>query len=340
MEPSTPGTLKDAIVYFADVKVATEFLAKFRWPDGKPTCPKCGEQNTSFLSTRLIWKCKACKKQFSAKSGTVMEDSPIGLDKWLPAIWMVCGCKNGISSYGMARDLGVSQKSAWFMLHRIRLALKAGSFEKKLSGEVEADETFVGGKIALMNSKTKLRKILREGKLATGGTVGKAIVMGLLERHGEARVKVLAKRRRHYVLPEVINNVEFGSTVNTDQLKSYRDLLVNYEHKVIDHTEAYVKGNVHTNGMENFWSLFKRTLKGTYVSVEPFHLQAYADEQCFRFNNRKDEDADRFERALSQVAGKRITFAELTGWEKPLDAAQSWGQDSDAGNACPISPNS
>jgi transposase-like protein len=335
MESGTPKTLQQAILYFSDVKVATEFLAKFRCPDGKPTCPKCGAQETSFLSTRLIWKCKSCKKQFSAKSGTVMEDSPIGLDKWLPAIWMVCGCKNGISSYEMSRDLGVSQKSAWFMLHRIRLALKSGSFEKKLTGEVEADETFVGGKVSLMNNKTKVRKILREGRIGGGGTVGKAIVMGLLERHGEARVKVLAKRRRHHVLPEVLKHVELGSTMYTDQLQSYRDLVANYAHEVIDHTEGYVKGQVHTNGLENFWSLFKRTLKGTYVSVEPFHLQAYADEQCFRFNNRKVEDADRFESALSQVAGKRLTFAELIGHEK--DSPVSWGLDSDAGS---VGPNS
>jgi transposase-like protein len=270
MEQGTPKTLKEAIIYFADVRIATEFLARFRWPDGKPTCPMCGGQEVSFLSTRLIWKCKACKKQFSAKTGTVMEDSPIGLDKWLPAIWMVCGCKNGISSYEMGRDLGVSQKSAWFMLHRIRVALKNGSLEKKLSGQVEADETFVGGKISLMNNKTKVRKILREGRLATGGTIGKAIVMGLLERHGEARVKVLAKRRRHNVISEITKHVEAGSSVYTDQLQSYRDLIADYAHEVIDHTEGYVKGNVHTNGLENFWSLFKRTLKGTYVSVEPF----------------------------------------------------------------------
>ncbi|HUA84396.1 MAG TPA: IS1595 family transposase [Bryobacteraceae bacterium] len=269
-----------------------------------------------------------------------MEDSPIGLDKWLPAIWMICGCKNGISSYEMARDLGVSQKSAWFMLHRIRLALKAGSFEKKLSGEVEADGTFVGGKLRLMNQKTRARK-LAKGHLKGGGTVGKAIVTGLLERNGEARVKVVAKRRRHQLMTHLRENVEPGSNVFTDELQSYRDAVVDYAHEVIDHTEAYVKGNVHTNGMENFWSLFKRALKGTYVSVEPFHLQAYADEQCFRFNNRRDADgnplgdADRFEKALAQLSGKRLTFVELIGREP--DSPMSWGHDSDAGS---VGPNS
>lgn len=335
MVEGTPKTLKDAIVYFADVKVATEFLAKFRWPDGKPTCPNCGGQETSFLSTRLIWKCKACKKQFSAKSGTVMEDSPIGLDKWLPAIWMVCGCKNGISSYELSRDLGVSQKSAWFMLHRIRLALKAGSLEKKLSGTVEADETFIGGKLKLMNQKQRARMVSR-GQLRGGGTVGKTIVMGLLERHtGEARVKVLPKRRRGNLQGQVKEHVEPGANVYTDQLQSYHGLIAQYAHEVIDHTEGYVKGQIHTNGLENFWSLFKRALKGTYISVEPFHLQAYADEQCFRFNNRKADDADRFEMALSQLAGKRVTFADLIG--KETDSPKSWDHAQGAGSAGPNS---
>lgn len=328
MKDGMPETLKEAIVYFADVKVATEFLARFRWATGKPTCPTCNGQETSFLSTRLIWKCKACKKQFSAKTGTVMEDSPIGLDKWLPAIWMVCGCKNGISSYELARDLGVSQKSAWFMLHRIHRALQQGTFEKKLGGQVEADETFIGGKIGLMNKKAKLRKVLLEGRIPGGGTIGKTIVMGLLERHGEARVKVLPKRRMHNVQNEIRKHVEAGSNLYTDQLQSYRGLIADYAHDVIDHTESYVQGQIHTNGLENFWSLFKRCLKGTYISVEPFHLQAYADEQCFRFNHRKTDDATRFVTALSQVAGKRITFAELTANES--DSPVSWGLGNDA----------
>ena len=300
------------MLYFSDSKLALEFLTRFRWPDGKPTCPKCASTESSFISTRSIWKCKGCKRQFSAKSGTIMEDSPIGLDKWLPAIWMLCGCKNGISSYEISRDLGVSQKTAWFLLHRIRLALKNGSIERKLHGHVESDETFVGGKLRLMNSQTRARK-LSKGQLASGGTVGKTIVMGILERHGEARVKVIAKRRRHNLVSEIKQNVAPGANVYTDELLAYRELVADYAHQVIDHTEAYVKGAVHTNGLENFWSLFKRALKGTYVSVEPYHLQAYADEQVFRFNNRKVGDVDRFVSAVSQIAGRRLTFAELTG---------------------------
>jgi transposase-like protein len=337
MESGWPTTLQQAIIYFSDKKVALEFLAKFRWPDGKPACPKCGSTESSFLSTRSVWKCKACKKQYSAKSGTIMEDSPIGLDKWLPAIWMLCGCKNGISSYEISRDLGVTQKSAWILLHRIRLALESGSLEKKLSGDVEADETFVGGKIRNMNLKAKGRHILKHGRLGSG-VAGKAIVMGLLERHGkpegasQARVQVLAKRKKSNVTPVIKNNVEQGSNLYTDQLQSYFGMVADYAHEVIDHTEAYVREKVvHTNGMENFWSLFKRSLKGTYVSVEPYHLQAYADEQCFRFNNRKVDDVDRFTAALLQIAGKRITFAELTGKER--DSLVSWDPGKSAESA-------
>jgi transposase-like protein len=192
--------------------------------------------------------------------------------------------------------------------------MKNGSLEK-LSGTVEADETFIGGKLALMNKKAKVRKILREGRLPGGGTVGKAIVMGLLERHGNARVKVIPTRNQFDVKHVVRENVAPGSKVYTDELQSYRGLLAQYAHDVIDHTESYVRDNVHTNGMENFWSLFKRTLKGTYVSVEPFHLQAYADEQCFRFNERKGTDRTRFGNVLNHVAGRRLTWNTLTGKE-------------------------
>jgi transposase-like protein len=235
-----------------------------------------------------------------------MEDSPIGLDKWFSAMWLLGNCKNGISSYEIGRDLDVTQKTAWFLLHRIRLIMQSGSLEKKLCGTVEADETFVGGKAKNMHQDRRAREIVGRG------TVGKAIVMGLLERHGKARVRVVETRRKRDIQAEVREHVEPGSNVYTDELKSYEGL-DEFTHEFINHTEAYVRGQVHTNGMENFWSLFKRALKGTYVSVEPFHLQAYADEQAFRFNNRDGEDVDRFRAMASGVAGKRLTYAELTG---------------------------
>lgn len=272
----------------------------------------------SFISTRRTWECKGCRKQFSVKLGTIFEDSPIGLDKWLVAMWMLASCKNGISSYEVSRDLAVTQKTAWFMLHRIRLAMQNGSIEKKLKGHVEADETFVGGKAKNMHLDKHARLVF-EGRFGKGPT-GKAIVMGLLERHGEARVKVLPTRRKKHVQAEVRSNVEQGSNLYTDALKSYAGLDADYVHEFIDHAEAYVRDNVHTNGMENFWSLFKRSLKGTCVSVEPYHLQAYADEQAFRYNNRKCDDIDRFRAVVSQIVGRRITYAELTG--KTLDTSE------------------
>src|ERR1051326_3584155 len=311
-------SLQEAILYFSEFENCRRFLVELRLPKGVISCPRCGSEKVSWLEKARVWKCygKHEKPTFTLKTGTIFEESPIPLEKWLPAAWLVINCKNGISSYEIGRALKVTQKTAWFMLHRVRLAMQNGSFSK-LSGHVEADETFVGGKVRNMNIKTKGRFILRHGRLPAG-TEGKAIVMGLLERHGagesKARVHVVAKRKRGHLLPLVKHHVEQGANVYTDELRYYRDLLVDYKHEVIDHTEAYVRENViHTNGMENFWSLFKRALKGTYVSVEPFHLQAYADEQCFRFNNRKLSDAERFVIVMSQIVGRRLTYDELTG---------------------------
>lgn len=298
-----PETLQQVILYFQDPDRALDFAAHMRWPEGV-SCPRCGCGTVYFIASRRNWECKGCKKHFSVKVGTIMEDSPIGLDKWLSAMWLLGNCKNGISSYEVARDLSVTQKSAWFLMHRIRLVMQNGSLEK-LSGTVEADETFVGGKSKNMHLDRRARQIVGRGP------VGKAIVMGILERHGEARVKVVKTRRKEQVEAELREHVEAGSTIYTDALKSYEGL-DEYVQDFVDHTEAYVKGNCHTNGMENFWSLFKRALKGTYVSVEPYHLQA-ADEQAFRFNNRKCDDVDRFRAMVSGIVGKRITYAELTG---------------------------
>lgn len=308
-QSALPDTLLEAVKYFSSKDNCREFLAALRWENG-PICPECNSNDVMLLRTRGIYKCRSCKKQFSIKVGTIFEDSPIGLDKWLPTAWLIINCKNGVSSYEIGRDLGVTQKTAWFMLHRIRLAMQCGTFEK-LSGEVEADETFIGGKAANMHLDKLAR--LKMGKVRAG-MEGKAIVMGLLERHGEARIKVMPNVRAYHVRTNVIENVERGSKVYTDALRSYRNLPVDgFEHEFIDHTEEYVKGRVHTNGLENFWSLLKRALKGTYVSVEPFHLQAYCDEQCFRFNQRKLNDLERFLIVMNQIVGRRITYKELTG---------------------------
>ncbi len=308
----TTQTLLEAIRYFSDAKVCLEFVAGLRWPDGKPTCPRCASQETSFISTRSLWKCKGCKKQFSVKVGTIFEDSPLGLDKWLAAIWMVANCKNGISSYEVHRALGITQKSAWHMLHRIRLAMHTGTFEK-LKGEVEADETFIGGRARNMH-ETK-----RAARIHGRGAVGKSVVMGLLERRGKVRTKVVKDTKKRTVQAEVRANVEPGSEVFTDALRSYDGLAPEYAHQVIDHAEAYAKGKVHTNGLENFWSLLKRMVKGTYVSVMPWHLFRYLDEEAFRYNERKKEydepkkDGERFIDVVKGIAGRRLTYAKLTG---------------------------
>jgi transposase-like protein len=306
-EANFPKTLQDAIKFFSDLDTCTTFMAQIRWPDGV-TCPYCESKAVSYLSTRRKWKCmnKVCHKQFSVKVGTVMEDSPIGLDKWLAAVWLITNAKNGISSYEIMRALGVTQKTGWFLLHRIRLAMQTGTFEK-LSGQVEVDETYIGGLARNMHRSERGRKVQ-----GTGGK-GKIAVMGLLERNGKVRAKVIANANQETLHGEVRQHVEQGAELFTDGWKAYNGLHTDYVHQVIDHAEKYVDGQIHTNGIENFWSLLKRGIKGTYVSVEPFHLFRYLDEQTFRFNERKGKDADRFVKTVRQIAGKRLTFDELTG---------------------------
>ena len=282
-----------------------------RWPDGV-ICPRCGSTKVSFLEKYNRWQCSVTHdaRQFTAKTGTVMEDSPIGLDKWLMAMWLIGNCKNGISSYEVHRAIGITQKSAWFMDHRIRLAVGLEPAEKA-SGHVEADETFIGQKARNMHASVRARKIT-----GTGGK-DKTAVMGILERgkdgkHNTVRTKVIANRKKKALQAEVRKHVEAGSALYTDALQSYNGL-DEFQHQVVDHAVQCVEGNVHTNGMENFWSLLKRGLHGTYVSVEPFHLFRYLDEQVFRFNNRKLTDAERFSLIVTGVVGKRITYDELTG---------------------------
>jgi transposase-like protein len=266
-----PQTLIEAIRYFSDQDVCVQFVAKLRWPDG-PICPTCGGTEHSYLTTRRVWKCKACKRQFSVKVGSIFEDSAIPLDKWLAAMWMIAKPKNGVSSHEMARSLGITQKSAWFLLHRIRLAMQTGTFAK-LDGEIEVDETFIGGKARNMHKSKRAKKIT-----GTGGN-DKAIVAGVLQRGGEVRAVVVSDTRRATLQAGVRQHVEKGAVVYSDALHSYNGLAGEYDHKVVDHAEKYVDGQVHVNGVENFWSLLKRGLHGTYVSVEPFHLFRYLDER-------------------------------------------------------------
>jgi transposase-like protein len=303
-----PASLLEAIRYFSDLDIATEYVAKLRWPNG-PVCPKCGGVEYSYLTTRRLWKCKACKKQYSVKVGTIFEDSPLGLDKWLPAVWLAANSKNGISSHELARALGTTQKSAWFMLHRIRLAMRSGSFEM-MSGHVEVDETYIGGKARNMHRSERARKI----GTRTGATAGnKTPVVGMIERGGRVRAHVVDDIKRGTLQSYVRDAVEPGSAVYTDALPSYTGLDRDFHHLTVNHAISYVDGNVHTNVIENFWSLLKRGLHGTYISVRPFHLFRYLDERIFTFNEREADDLARFEKVVGSASGRRLTYMTLTG---------------------------
>jgi transposase-like protein len=315
-----PRTLLEAVTYFKDADNCVEYMKSKRWPDGVVKCPTCNGTHIRFDKKRRIFECnkKHPKRQFSVKVGTIFEDSPLGLDKWLPTVWMIANMKNGVSSHEIGRTVGVTQKTAWFMLHRVRLAMQ-GDDGGTLAGEVEVDETFIGGKARKMN--TGRRKMMLSGRHKRDAWAGKAPVMGLLQRgeDGKSRIRTfpVETTRRSQLHPIILKNVEDGATIYTDALASYEKMGIYYDHKVIDHAVSYANGVVHTNGLENYWSLLKRGLTGTYVSVEPFHLFRYLDEQAFRFNERDRKDGDRFNVLMQRVIGKRLTYAALTAKDAP-----------------------
>jgi transposase-like protein len=310
--PYEPKTLQEAIEYFANPVNCREYLVAHRWPTGV-VCPRCGGTSVLFQEKYNRWQCGAKHplRQFTSKTGTIFEDSPLPLSKWLLAMWQVVNCKNGVSSYEIHRAIGVTQKTAWFMDHRIRVALGMESPDK-LSGHVEADETFIGGKARNMHKGKRAARIT-----GRGGT-DKTAVMGILQRTKDGkpsavRTSVVENRKKKTLQAEVRQYVEAGSALYTDFLLSYDGLESDYAHQVVDHAVEYVNGHAHTNGLENFWSLLKRAISGTYVSVEPFHLFRYLDEQTYRFNNRKLTDGERFSAAVDGIVGKRLTFDQLTG---------------------------
>ncbi|MBL8242531.1 MAG: IS1595 family transposase [Bryobacterales bacterium] len=312
--PLTPTTLQQAIIHFANFENCKEFMTALRWTNGVPVCPVCGSKNLWWLDKRRVWKCKQkhARQTFSLKTGTILEDSPIPLEKWLPAMWMLANCKNGVSSWEIHRALEVTQKTAWFMLQRLRLALQDDMGGGKLGGTVEVDETFIGGKARNMHKARRERALGMKG----GGYSGKIGVQGMLQRGGKIKAVVVDNTKLVTLIPNVKANVESGSTVCTDELPAYFCLQADYEHKVVNHAIEYVLGNIHTNGVENFWSLLKRGLGGTYVSVEPFHLFRYVDEQAFRFNNRNLTDGLRFQFAIRHIVGRRLTYKQLTAKEE------------------------
>jgi transposase-like protein len=312
-----PKTLTEAIRYYSDAQTCINAVAALRWPEGKPVCPKCnaveGERKHYWLDTQKRWKCYACRKQFSVKVGSIFEDSALSLDVWMIALWMLCNCKNGVSSYEIGRATGITQKSSWFVLQRLRLVLKDVVPMPLQDGPVEMDETFIGGKPKNMHESKRLKL-----QIAENGYAEKTAVFGMLNRtNREVRAMVIPNVKRATLQAKILENVGAGTTVYTDGWPGYDRMdATRYVHEVVNHATEYVRGEVSTQAIENFWSCLKRTLNGTYVAVEPFHLDRYLDEQMFRFNNRINmNDGDRFAKALSQVGGKRLTWKELTGKE-------------------------
>jgi transposase-like protein len=306
-----PRTLMQAVRYFADPVLCERLMRAMKWPDGKITC-ECGATGDRIveLESRNCLRCKDCRKMIYSKRGTIFEDSPLGLDKWFVAVWVIANCKNGVSSHELARSLGVRQPTAWFMLHRIRLAMQIADPDK-FDGPAEADATYIGGRAANMH------KSKREKRIRGRGAVGKAIVHGVLQRGSDAktsavRCEVVGSDDATKLVPHVRRNVRFGAEVFTDEATAYGPLADTQVHRAVDHSIRYAEGTVHTNGLENFWSLLKRGLGGTYVAVAPFHLFRYVAEQAFRFNERSLTDGARFIRTLRGITGKRLTYRLLT----------------------------
>lgn len=289
-------------------------------------CPNCGAEGAKYMPARRVWQCKVrhAKSQFSIKVGTIFEDSALGLDKWLTAMWLLANSKNGVSSHEIAKSIGVTQKSAWHMMHRIRLAMKDDG-PAMMGGTdgapVEVDESFVGGdpKNFHKSRRDKMRRESRPVRVQEyqNRFTHKTAVVGMIDRGTrQVRAKVVPNVKRDTLQKEILSTIQAGSKVYTDQAVAYTSLQKQYIHETVNHAVEYVRGEVHTNSLESFGSLMKRNLSGTYVAVEPFHLDRYLDEQMFRFNNRLGmKDYDRFHEVASRSVGKRLMYSELTGKE-------------------------
>jgi len=291
-------TLQDAFSYFSDPQNAVDYVVALRWPEGV-SCPTCGSKDVTYLKKRYLYQChgKHPKRQFSPKVGTVMESSPISLGNWLIVSWMLACCRNGVSSYEIARTIGITQKSAWFMLHRLREAMTEKSIS--LQGEVEVDEAFIGG----LSQNKHLRKRLKKEP--------KQVVLGILERGGRVATTIVPEATKEHIIPALKRRIEPGTVIYSDSSQIYNSVA----HGQVSHISGrYVEGPIHTNGIENFFSTLKRTLKGTYIQVSPYHLPAYVSEQAFRYNHRKKivyTEAQRFGDVVVGGLGKRLTWNHL-----------------------------
>lgn len=303
-----PSTMIEAVRQFADPEKAHDFFVALRWPNGV-ACPRpgCGNADVAYMAKYHRWYCGECKQSFTAKVGTIFEDSPIGFDKWLPAFWLLASNRNGISSHELGRALKVTQRTAWFMLQRIRLAMADESFEK-LGGPgqiVEADETYIGGKW-----KSKAKKV-RHSRMYPRDH--QTAVFGMVERKGRVRAWAVPEVSHKTLLPKLRASISEDATVYTDAHHLYRHINEYFlEHSSVNHSiEEYVRGNVHTNNIECFWSVLKRTIGGTYTHVNPRHLDRYLAEQVFRFDERENTDGPRFAKAAKGADGKRLTYKAL-----------------------------
>lgn len=301
-------SLPQLLEYFNDEQVCRSFLEQQRW-DGKPVCVHCGCVDA--YRTNRGYKCsdKSCGKKFSVTVGTVFENSKIKLSLWFAAIYLATAHKKGISSLQLSRDLGITQKSAWFMLHRIREMLRSKS-SKMLTGEVQADETFVGGN--MKNKSNSKRREMREkyGKL-TGGAHKKPI-LGMLQKGGEVQCFVIDKAMGSVIKPLLVENIDKDAIVVTDGFGGYHGIDKLFSgHIVINHDKSeYVNGKFHTNSIEGFWSLFKRGYVGIYHYMSKEHLHRYTDEFTYRYNTRHLKDCERFVSSIKQVNG-RLTYKQL-----------------------------
>lgn len=294
------GNLSDPRL--TDCVAATEYLESIRWPDG-PICPHCGviDEKHYWLAKQRRWKCRGCRKQFTVTVGTIFESSHIPLHKWLLAFYLLCASKKGMSAHQLHRMLGVTYKSTWFMLHRIREAMRDPAFTSMLGGTVEADETYVGGK----------RKSGRRGRPGPADK-NKAAVLSLVERGGQARSMHVARVTADELKGAIREHVEKDARIITDEFYSYRWVGREYaSHEVVEHgVGEYARGAVHTNTVEGYFSILKRGINGVYHHVSPAHLHRYLNEFDFRYNARKMTDGARTALALEGVGGKRLKYAD------------------------------
>jgi transposase-like protein len=314
-QPEDFSSLYELLEYFKDEHICTSYLVEQRW-QGHVICHHCNHNKVYELKgENKRFKCAACRKQFTAKAGTIFEDSKLPLRKWFAAIYLVLSHRKGISSYQLARDLKISQKTAWFLGMRIRNAIKQGTFDKQLTGVVEVDETFIGGKNKNRHADKKLR-------LNTGRShKDKTPVLGIIQRGGELRAFVIPNTSQQIIQPIIEEQVAYHSTIYTDEWNAYRYLWVFYDHAIVEHSvRQYVNGEAHTNTLEGFWSQLKRSIIGIYVKVSPGYLQRYVDEAVYRYNSRKLSDGHKALNLLSKSGGsikyKQLVYEGKKGKQK------------------------